>query len=546
MCLLEQVVALVAELGRAHVKVTLQPGNINGGPVSAFPTTGFQSDLTATVAEMPGIVTINNDICSLPVEPSPSQRSPLTCLADNTAGGQISLNTQALGASFTEQDSGQDSIRSNTLGVAEASDTAEQSGAKANDISALSEIFGASEDFDSALEEGSEAWFDFLTQSSGVVDEIIPTQGPTERYGVKCYYIYDECKIDSCLAGKVKVYLEFEGSNERSIGSTDFEFIKNNDQVIHEMLSKLEMGQDELFKTFGTLAGAFSSRSRGVQQATPRGAGGTGSSNVNKRDDAILEKILTLLVYKAAEIDGREFLEMVFSTSAGRLVFNHYRNSSTSPGDVARANGHTNLGDFLEDVNERLSKEVCYEDSYETVDWLGLKHAVEKKVCPPSTDDAQSVDSPGGDMNQSGYEADDEVSPLPSPADTDAIGSEMDDSQHESFIHADSGHITLGYVSGEIDCKYKILFWIIIILNLFISDASFLVRLLQQEHVPKQEEKVSGMGHCQETWDDLNYMAEAAYILVINSFIFSKRSNVERPAKDVNNLRSFSDDFDFL
>lgn len=32
----------------------------------------------------------------------------------------------------------------------------------------------------------------------------------------------------------------------------------------------------------------------------------------------------------------------------------------------------------------------------------------------------------------------------------------------------------VGYVSGEIDCKYKILFWIIIILNLFISDASFL------------------------------------------------------------------------
>ncbi|XP_022806463.1 uncharacterized protein LOC111343536 [Stylophora pistillata] len=342
------------------------------------------------------------------------------------------------------------------------------------DISALSEIFGASEDFDSALEEGSEAWFDFLTQSSGVVDEIIPTQGPTEKNIRFCIILAEKLhrkyetsnlqakfegigtvplqkrdektltgSINSCLAGKVKVYLEFEGSNERSIGSTDFEFIKNNDQVIHEMLSKLEMGQDELFKTFGTLAGAFSSRSRGVQQATPRGAGGTGSSNVNKRDDAILEKILTLLVYKAAEIDGREFLEMVFSTSAGRLVFNHYRNSSTSPGDVARANGHTNLGDFLEDVNERLSKEVCYEDSYETVDWLGLKHAVEKKVCPPSTDDAQSVDSPGGDMNQSGYEADDEVSPLPSPADTDAIGSEMDDSQHESFIHADSGHITL-------------------------------------------------------------------------------------------------------
>ena len=78
-----------------------------------------------------------------------------------------------------------------------------------------------------------------------------------------------------------------------------------------------------------------------------------GVSNVTKRSYAIPGKILTLLVYKAAEINDREFLEMVFNTSAGRVVFNYYRKSSTLPGDVARANGHIILGDFLEDVNER-------------------------------------------------------------------------------------------------------------------------------------------------------------------------------------------------
>lgn len=74
---------------------------------------------------------------------------------------------------------------------------------------------------------------------------------------------------------------------------------------------------------------------------------------MNKKNDALPEEILTLLVYKAAEIEGREFLEMVFSTSVGRVLFNHYRNNLTLPEDVARANGHTILGDFLEDVNER-------------------------------------------------------------------------------------------------------------------------------------------------------------------------------------------------
>ena len=74
---------------------------------------------------------------------------------------------------------------------------------------------------------------------------------------------------------------------------------------------------------------------------------------MNKRSCALPEKILTLLVYKAAEINGREFLEMVFNTSAGRVILNYYRKISTLPRDVARANGHTILGDFLEDVNER-------------------------------------------------------------------------------------------------------------------------------------------------------------------------------------------------
>ena len=46
----------------------------------------------------------------------------------------------------------------------------------------------------------------------------------------------------------------------------------------------------------------------------------------------------------------------------------------------------------------------------------------------PGTDDAQLVGSPDGDDNGSDYEADDEVSLLPSPADTNANGGELDDS----------------------------------------------------------------------------------------------------------------------
>ena len=57
----------------------------------------------------------------------------------------------------------------------------------------------------------------------------------------------------------------------------------------------------------------------------------------------------------------------------------------------------------------------------------------------PGTDDTQLVSSPDGSDNQSNYEADDEASLLPSPADTYANGGNLDDSEY-----GDIGQITLG------------------------------------------------------------------------------------------------------
>lgn len=78
-----------------------------------------------------------------------------------------------------------------------------------------------------------------------------------------------------------------------------------------------------------------------------------GSSSLNQSRYAWSVKLLQLLVYKAAEIDGHEFIKMIFSTSAGKVVFNSYRNSATLPEDVARANGHSTLANHLQDVNSR-------------------------------------------------------------------------------------------------------------------------------------------------------------------------------------------------
>ena len=78
-----------------------------------------------------------------------------------------------------------------------------------------------------------------------------------------------------------------------------------------------------------------------------------GSSNLNQSKCAWSVKLLQSLVYKAAEIDGQEFIQKIFSTSAGKVVFNSYRNSATLPEDVARANGHLTLANYLQNVNSR-------------------------------------------------------------------------------------------------------------------------------------------------------------------------------------------------
>lgn len=78
------------------------------------------------------------------------------------------------------------------------------------------------------------------------------------------------------MTGRVKVTLEYEGSNGNSIGYTFFEFTNNNHRVILGEISEVKMGQRELFNTFKSLFGTTESRGHGIQEATRCDAGGTG------------------------------------------------------------------------------------------------------------------------------------------------------------------------------------------------------------------------------------------------------------------------------
>ena len=78
-----------------------------------------------------------------------------------------------------------------------------------------------------------------------------------------------------------------------------------------------------------------------------------GISNKTKSVQSL--EVLQLLIYIAAQTNAQQFIKMIFSTSAGKIVFDAYKNRSPLPEDVAMANGHRELGVYLQDITERYN-----------------------------------------------------------------------------------------------------------------------------------------------------------------------------------------------
>ena len=93
--------------------------------------------------------------------------------------------------------------------------------------------------------------------------------------------------------------------------------------------------------------------------------------------------VLTSLVYAAARIGVGEFIRMVFSTSAGRIVFEAYKNKSPLPENIADANGHDEIAASLRAITKRylsLFRQVCeFESKVENrykVSWVSTNICV--------------------------------------------------------------------------------------------------------------------------------------------------------------------------
>lgn len=154
-------------------------------------------------------------------------------------------------------------------------------------------------------------------------------------------------------------------------------------------------------------AALFSRMSRDLDPPNFEFQGDFYSSMQSKQKQSV--KILELLVYTAAQRGAKQFIEMIFSTSSQRIVFDSYKDGAQLPEDVARANGHCSLAQYLEDITTRLSKEAG--DKPKAIDWLELLKAVQNQVSvsqdKESKEETTSVESDG---SSSDYFADTETS----------------------------------------------------------------------------------------------------------------------------------------
>ena len=57
----------------------------------------------------------------------------------------------------------------------------------------------------------------------------------------------------------------------------------------------------------------------------------------------------------AAGIGAEEFIQMVFSTSAGRIIFEAYKTESPLPEEIADSNGHAKVAEYLKGITERYN-----------------------------------------------------------------------------------------------------------------------------------------------------------------------------------------------
>ncbi|XP_068727274.1 uncharacterized protein [Montipora capricornis] len=139
----------------------------------------------------------------------------------------------------------------------------------------------------------------------------------------------------------------------------------------------------------------------------------SGSSLQSKQQHSL--QFLQFLVYTASQTGAKKFIEIIFSTSAGQIVFDSYKDRTCLPDDVARASGHDELANYLQDLTTRFSKEPEFSrKEAHVIDWSELEAAATAAQNQGCLTEEKSSDDSSENNSDTDYFADVETSSIDS------------------------------------------------------------------------------------------------------------------------------------
>ncbi|XP_068724191.1 uncharacterized protein [Montipora capricornis] len=103
----------------------------------------------------------------------------------------------------------------------------------------------------------------------------------------------------------------------------------------------------------------------------------------------------------------------IWVSTSGQIVFNSYKDRTPLPEDVARANGHDDLANYLQDFTTRFSKEPeCSLKEAHVIDWSELEAAVTAAQTQWCLSEEKSCDDSSENNSDTDYFADVETSSI--------------------------------------------------------------------------------------------------------------------------------------
>ncbi|XP_066014850.1 uncharacterized protein [Pocillopora verrucosa] len=268
----------------------------------------------------------------------------------------------------------------------------------------------------SPQEGGGPCVFTFTPKLSSVITSVSAVFDSVGKISLKMLLEDDECQ---CLGeipaskepGWVTITLRADqGPYKPVLGRTRIYYEKS---PWEEFLEEIVFNTDKQKEFYETVI----SRRNGSSGNRESGGNGSGNSGgLNKRCGKQIGEafgssqpshVLGILIYTAARYGAKEFIEIIFNSSAGGVLFNCYKDNATLPESVARDFGNDEIANYLEEITNRFSQEIQNGKQFsQTVDWSELVKATEEA----QTKMNQDTDEKHANQVEGGYSADVELS----------------------------------------------------------------------------------------------------------------------------------------